>query len=379
MSRKPKPNRKTKNGGFLWGLSLGLACAFGVLVAQDQGWWGTPASSEVPLVTTEAAMTAPAVFLTDDLPKGVSIFVDGKKIEAETTETGLRIPIPGSNSKVDFRNDHGSLWSTRHHIETASSDTLRPKWGGEIVIEVDAQAQRGEVWLDGKPVGQAPGSIDEVPPGWHMLSLRQGDRVLFQDACEVKNAKVTVVRVPPPPPSGKGQLSIRARLLAREGFEDSPGDLVFIDGVNQGQTPLLTNVEAGFHSIRIVRDGFPDFVDVLYVPAGQTKFVDADFGREEKLSVKVDAPAKVSGKQNVAFTVEVSTQGSLNYGEVLLLPEGQAEPISLPLVASQTAPGLWVAVLPAQSVAGQKKLRGYALCRDDQDREGASEIFELNL
>ena len=48
-----------------------------------------------------------------------------------------------------------------------------------------------------------------------------------------------MVRVPPAPPKGKGNLAVRSRVIDDTGFEASVGDPVFVDGVEAGVTPVL--------------------------------------------------------------------------------------------------------------------------------------------
>jgi hypothetical protein len=307
--------------------------------------------------------------------------VDGQAVEAEPEEGGLRVPVKEGAEKLEVRGAKGPLWSTRLASE-ARADTLRPLLAGDVVVEVERHGPRGTIHLDGVEAGAAPGSIGDVGPGWHLISIRDRDGVLYETSCVVSPGEVTVVTVPPVPPRGKGRLIIRARVLTEEGYHESAGNSVLIDGQPAGETPLEVTLPAGFHSVRVQGIDHPPTVEVLYLEAGRSRYVDAEFGREEYLDVTVTPPVQAQGKLPLALPVVIERGGkgvALNEAHLNVIREGQSRPIPIPLVHSGTDDKVWVAVLPTELLPTTGALTGYASCTDDTGRTGHSDLFRLTL
>ncbi len=376
---------RRRSGGFFWGLCLGLLGALAVVVAGDLGWGFLPsfaragASAATP-TGAETVNASATVVLNTQLPPGYRVYVDGKAVAATSDRDAARLELDRAARRLEVRGPRGPLWSTRLDLSGQAPDTLNPVLGGEIVVEVERQGPAGNLYLDGDLAGTAPGTLTRVGPGWHTLSIRDGGRILFEDACAVQPGEVTVVRVPPVPPRGKGRMVVRARTLSEEGLIEEPGHPVSVDGVDQGVTPLDLTLSSGFHSVRVDRDGEPPVVEVFFLEAGRSRYVDAEFGRGASLEVSVTPPARMSTDGPVAIPVRVADEhGSVvpAEGQLLVVRPGQEKPVAVPLVASGTDPGLWVAVVPADLAEGGV-LTGYAQCRDDAGRRGVSEIFQLN-
>ncbi len=130
------------------------------------------------------------------------------------------------------------------------------------------------------------------------------------------------------------------------------------------------------------RAGFPAFVEVLYLEAGRSLFVDAQFGGAEPIEVTADPPAEANYRTPLAIPVSVGAAGesvTLTEGSLFLVRGGQPTTVSVPLVASGTDARLWVAVVPAELTARRGPLSGYVSCTDEQGRRGTSDIFQINV
>jgi hypothetical protein len=378
--------RGRRSAGFFWGLTLGLLGALAVVAAGDLGWGVLPAlpgggAATASPVQAETVRASAMVLFDSELPPGMRVYVDGKALESTGAGPGVPLELDPSARRLEVRGPDGPLWSTRLELQPNAADTLHPVLGGEIVVEVDRQAPSGPLFLDGRMAGTAPGTLSRVGPGWHTLSIRDGERILFEDACAVRPGEVTVVQVPPVPPRGKGRMVVRARFLSEEGLVEETGRPVWVDGENRGATPLDLTLPSGFHSVRVDRDGEPAAVEVFFLEAGRARYVNAEFGRGASLAVSVSAPAGASSRGPVAIPVRVTGDGgplTLTDGALFVVRPGQGRPLSVPLVPSGTDPGLWVAVVPADLLE-TSPLTGYAQCRDEMGREGVSEIFSLEL
>ena len=373
-------NPSGRSVGFVWGLAVGLLVTLALVVLHDRhgGILPGPATASAEMTRTAGAVPTAArtLRLAGAIPGDVRVLVDGHPVEARRDDDGLTVTAPLEARRVSLANPLGVLWTSR----IGAADTLAPALGGELVVEVLRQGPTGELWIDGEKVGAAPAAVDHVPVGWHRVSVRRGDEILYEESLEILPDEVAVVRVPPAPPKGKGSLAVRSRLIAETGFEASTGDAVFVNGAEAGVTPVDLDLDAGFHSITVRREGYPDEVQVLYLPAGQTRHVEGTFGREDVLDVAVSPPAALRAGGPAALAVRVDRLGEsvdLAEGRLHVVRAGQQEPVSLPLAPSAGDATTWVAVLPADLLLPGTVIRGYAECTDRVGHAGVSEIFTL--
>jgi hypothetical protein len=382
---RPSP-RKRNSGIFFWGLGLGFLVTLGVIVSGDLGLNILPADMTSPNAGSPGSMDQnPAgdemVFLAGIMPQGAHVYVDGEPVSVTSDERGVRVPLNHGARKIEVKGVEGTWWSTRLG-EGGAADTLRPVLGGEIVVEVERQGPTGDLYLDGRHAGSVPGSLGDVDPGWHVISIRNGETILFEDVCEVRPGEVAVMVVPPVPPRGKGRLIVRGRLLGDDGFTEANGRPVWVDGVKTGVTPFQVTLDGGFHSVRVESETHPALVEVVHLEAGSARYVSAEFGREERLQIKVSPPIEADSQAPLAIPVHVYAEDEsvlLEEGFLYVVRPGQAKPVGVPLVPSGTEPDLWVAVLPENLTMDARTMIGYASCQDDMGRSGDSEIFHLNL
>lgn len=392
LSTSPTPAEKGLSGprrphsGFFWGLCLGFLATLGVVVSGDLGCSILPTAVRSSSAGTggfagqQAANTARALFLAGNLPRGAHVYVDGNPAEVTPGEAGVELAVNPGAKKIEVRSVEGTWWSTR--LTADNGDTLRPLLGGEIVVEVERQGRTGDLFVDGVLEGAVPGSVSDVGPGWHVVSVRDGDTVLFEDACEVTPGEITLVVVPPVPPRGKGRVTVRARLLGETGFEDLEGSSVWIDGKSVGKCPLVAIIDAGVHSVRVESANHAPLVEVINLEAGGSRYVNAEFGRDERLEVVVSPPIQAAAREALAVPVHVRADDEsviLEEGFLYVVRPDQAKPIGVPLVPSGTDPDVWVAVVPANLTGPTPSLTGYAACVDDMGRSGESELFSLTL
>jgi hypothetical protein len=264
---------------------------------------------------------------------------------------------------------------------TAEVDTLKPSIGGELVMEIAPRGPEGSLVVDDQVVGPAPGAAGDLLPGWHLVSIRDGDRVLFETGAMIRPGEVTILTAPEAPARGQGRLTVRSRVLTDEGFVEISGRPVWIDGTPAGETPLEANLDSGYHSVRVTAEGFPDEVRVQALEAGSARYVEAEFGREVPLRVSVSAPAAGSVAGPLAIPVRVDTQDGnvLASGFLHVLGADRSATVPIPLVASGTDAGLWVAVVPASVTRETRELLAYASASDDLGRQGESELFRVPL
>jgi hypothetical protein len=123
-------------------------------------------------------------------------------------------------------------------------------------------------------------------------------------------------------------------------------------------------------------------VEAVFLEAGRSRYVDAQFGAEERLRVEVVPPLRAPEGRPVAVPVSVERKGDkvlLREGTLEVIRAGQSTTVAVPLVPSASDPGWWVGVLPPTLSEGGGELLGYARCVDEGGRQGTSELFRIQL
>lgn len=380
------PPPRARRGGFFWGLALGFVVTLGVIVSGDLGWFTLPggwstASATPDSAATDSAGASRSILLAGSMPPGAHLYVDDRPAAAVPAGEDTRVAVGAGAKRLEIRGQNGTWWSTRLDAEGAP-DRLQPLLSGDLVVEVEKQGPSGDLALDGKVLGTAPGTLSDVPPGWHVVSIRREETLLYEDACLIQPGEVTVLTAPPVPSRGQARITVRSRVLGDEGFAETEGQTVWIDGQRQGKTPLETTLNAGYHSFRVGGENGSSWVTVMNLDAGSSRYATAEFGREEKLQVAVSPPAGARASDPLAIPVRVrSGEGTvlLSTGLLYLVLPKQSKPVGLPLVASTTDPDLWVAVVPGELTRNNSTLVGYVSCTDDLGRVGDSDLFTLQL
>lgn len=142
-----------------------------------------------------------------------------------------------------------------------------PDEAGEGRLTINA-VPWAKVFIDGKPYGTTPKTVDDLKVGAHKVRLENPNFPAWE-------AKVNVSRGEPVKVSHKfggfGKLVINA----------SPWGDVFLDGVLRGQTPLtIDKVPAGKHQIKVVRKSFSDFSKTIEISEGATEQISVSLIKE---------------------------------------------------------------------------------------------------
>jgi len=117
------------------------------------------------------------------------------------------------------------------------------------------------------------------------------------------------------------------------------GAKVFLDGSDRGMvTPtMLTNVSAGSHTVKLVKEGYVDFEESVTVTAGQTTTVNAELSQHV---INFSSPTRksewmVGDVLEIKWEMEQSSQGRHSYQ---MLPATMVSPVNLRVQRSVTNP-----------------------------------------
>ncbi len=181
---------------------------------------------------------------------GVELMVAGTigRLGGSYTLTLTLIDTRRAEVRQRFQGEAGStdvLANTaRRGVGVLFEKTVDVKGTGILVVRTEPDG--GEILLDGKPVGRAPATLDEVPAGEHQLSARLGEQ---QGTLDVRVRSGQVERVTIRLQAGPG---VTVKILSTP-----PDATVYLDGAVRGTTPLVAaDVAAGLHTVRLEAPGY---------------------------------------------------------------------------------------------------------------------------
>jgi PEGA domain-containing protein len=369
------PARPRRSGKFFWGLAAGFTCTLLVTIVMDLGW--------VPLGTRARAESAPAevpttraLAISGKIPEGAALLVDGQAIQAHVEGAWTLATVPVASRSVEIRGPSGTWWQT--DLSQATSDSLRPLWSGEIVVEASPLLSGDSLYVDGEARGPVPGTVSGIAPGWHVMSLRSGPNLRYEDARAMAPGEVVPLRVPAPPPEGKGRLIVRSRRMEQSGMVETQARAVRVDGRYRGATPLELNVPAGYHSVAVEEPGQPILVQVLRIETGSTRYVQAEYPQDPDLGVQIGKPMRMKPDGPIVVPVRIVPAGApIEKAFLQMIRQRQAETVQVPLSVSPSDPQIWIGVIPKSLLLPGEPAVAFASGKDVSGKEGCSELVDL--
>lgn len=124
------------------------------------------------------------------------------------------------------------------------------------------------VYIDGKPYGTTPKTIENMKAGMHKIRLENPNFPAWETKINISKGKTAKVSYKF---GGFGKLVINA----------SPWGNVYLDGALKGQTPLtIEKVPAGKHQVKVVKGGFVEFSKTLEINEGSTEQLSVSLKKE---------------------------------------------------------------------------------------------------
>jgi hypothetical protein len=364
-----------RSGKFFWGLAAGFTCTLLATVVMDLGW--------IPIATHARAESAPTelpstrdLAISGRIPEGAALLVDGRAVTGTVVSGWTRATVAYTARTVEIRGPNGTWWQT--DLSQARSDTLRPLWSGEIVVEASPLLAGDTLYVDGEPRGAVPGTVSGIAPGWHVMSLRSGSKLSYEDARLMASGEVVPLSIPSPPPEGKGHLIVRSRRMEESGMVETQARAVRVDGRYRGATPLELNLPAGYHSVAVEEPGQPNLVQVLRIESGSTRYVQAQYPQDQDLGVQIGKPTTVRPDGPIVVAVRIVGVGApVEKAFLQMVRPRQAETVQVPLSLSPSDPQIWIGVIPRSLLTPGEPAFAFASGKDVSGKEGCSEIVDL--
>ena len=193
--------------------------------------------------------SAHATLFVRSTPPGLDIWLDGKSTGQVTNNT-LNQLVAGDHELI-LKRDGDIVYRSPLVLEPGSGETvdvditrLPP------VLEVGSSQIGARVFIDDRPVGATPLTLDTLRPGSVQIRVEMKDCQPFERTVELKTAvtsKVDASMICKADTIGQasqvGKLNVAATTVAD----------IILDGKNVGRTPVMgLRVPAGMHSIKLV-------------------------------------------------------------------------------------------------------------------------------
>ena len=370
-----EPETSRRSGKFFWGLAAGFTCTLLVTIVMDLGW--------IPLGTRARAESAPLpvpstrdLAISGRIPEGAALLVDGQPVTGSVEGAWTHATVPYAARSVEIRGPNGTWWQA--DLSQAPSDSLRPLWSGEIVVEPSPLLSGATLYVDSEPRGTVPGTVSGIAPGWHVMSLRRGSNLLYEDARSMASGEIVQLSMPAQPPEGKGRLIVRSRRMEQSGMVETQARAVRVDGRYRGATPLELNIPVGYHSVAVEEPGQPMVVQVLRVESGSTRYVQAQYPQDPDLGVQIGKPTTMKPDGPIVVPVRIVGVGApVQKAFLQMVRPRQAETVQVPLSLSPSDPQIWIGVIPKSLLVPGEPAFAFASGKDVSGKEGCSEIVDL--
>ncbi len=150
-------------------------------------------------------------------------------------------------------------------------------------LSVTSNPSQATVYLDGNPRGKTPLKISDIKEGMHTVSMKKSG---YKDY----STRISIV-----PGSLKMLDTTLAKSTADIKVSSTPGPAnVFLDDTYKGISPVtITGVSPGKHNVKLVYEGYDDYLKEVSVTAGDVISVDASLVK----SLPIPIP-KIPGLSN---------------------------------------------------------------------------------
>ena len=198
-----------------------------------------------------------------------------------SVETGKILKV----SSYDYKGDIGGLLTQGMHevadqLATEKSIVTLPLARNVGAFYITSEPSGATVWIDDKKeIGVTPLVIENQAVGEHKIYLEKGgystETTAILQANDIKKINLILK-------FGVGKLRV-----ITQPYEAN----VFIDGVIKGKSPLLIkNIKAGFHDLRITKEGYSAVTDRIEIKSKSTEEIKIDLKELATFSINSNPP-----------------------------------------------------------------------------------------
>jgi len=256
------------------------------------------------------------------------VLLDGR--EMGRTPGAVLEDLPGATYQIEVRKPGYAPYTGPVTVRPNMRIKLRVELLPNAALVRFASTPEGaRVFLDDKPVGQTPLTLETVDPGKHAVRFELSGHGTFYRSFQSAVGDTLDIRAILDTKAGGLKVKTRA-----------PGASVFLEGNNLGKSPieLERQIQPGQYSLRIVRPGFADYIQPVLIEPDHTVKVTADLislERKPGQSTRVSSDTPITRKWwfwtavGGVLLAAGGTTAALSGGEVAPLPAGDVS-VTLP-------------------------------------------------
>ena len=380
--KAPKPRKGFGSVAFKRASLVALAVVVSVAIyaswAKEGGQWamrllgrGGVAGDKIA-----AGKTLGSAVSLSSMPPGAEVVLDDSMITSRTPVSLVVVP-PGTH-RIAMRLGELGEWSGSVAVQAGDTAEVRVAFVGEIAV--NSKPQEGlSVILDGEPRGYTPCVIESVPAGLHVVRVEGRGFSAWEEEVLVTHAAVAEVQVSPGKLPETGAVRVTAGRVSEEGYKESNGRAVFIDGRRAGVTPLKIDVKPGFHSIRVVgTEGDAPSVSVIQVRPGGKHFIRAEFAGVPPILVGCLQTRVPSGGQAVVHaSLSGNPDANVSKVELYLEKTGSSRAGWEPMTLLPGSHSIYAAAVPAGLASGDGQIRYFVRVTTSEGLEYFSDLSAL--
>lgn len=328
-----------------------------------------------------AGKTLRGALSLNSIPPGAEIMLDDSVITPRTPVSLIAV-LPGTHQIAMKLGELGELgeWTGNVAVQPGDTANVRVAFMGEIAVS--SRSQEGlSVLLDGEPRGYTPCVLESVPAGLHVVRVEGKGFSAWEEEVLVTHGGLAEVQVSPGKLPETGLVRVTAGQVSEEGYQESNGRTVFIDGKKVGATPLKIEVKPGFHSIRVTgTKGETPSVTVVQVRPGGKHFIRAEFAGAQPVLVEcaqIRLPS--SGELIVHASVSGSADAEVSRVELYLekVDSNRAGWESMTLLPGSRS--IYAAAVPEGLISGGGQIKYFVRVTTSEGLEYFSEVGTLTV
>ncbi|MCX5801208.1 MAG: PEGA domain-containing protein [Candidatus Eisenbacteria bacterium] len=359
-------------------LAVALGVAIYMLGTNEGGRWagGILRGGRTAGHQGLAGATRGGTLSVSSIPPGAEVMLDDSVISSRTPVSSANVS-PGLHRLTMRLGDLGE-WSGSVNVRTGDTANVEVAFVGQIAV--NSKPQEGlSVLLDGEPRGFTPCLLESVPAGLHIVKVEGKGFSSWEEEVLVAQGGTAEVQVSPGKLPATGVVRVTAAQVSEEGYAESNGRAVFIDGRQAGATPLKINVKPGFHSIRVAgTKGDAPSVTVIQVRPGGKHFIKAEFAGVQPILVECLQTRMPSGGQVVLCASLAGNTGTdISRVELYLEKLDSSRAGWEPMTLLSGSRSVYAAAVPLGFASGGDQIRYFAKVTTAEGLEYFSDVATL--
>jgi hypothetical protein len=313
-----------------------------------------------------------AIYLTS-VPSGAEVILDDR-VTGERTPAGNLTVLPGTH-ELKLKLGELGEWTGNVSLEAGDTAKVNVAFVGDIVVS--SPPKEGlSVFVDGELKGSTPCHVESVPAGFHVVKVEGEGYASWQEEVIVTYGGISEVTVKPGKLPDTGQIRVTSRLLGEDGYEETGGVPVSIDGKRAGVTPFKADLKPGLHSVRVGGgESRTPMVYIVEVRPGGKHVIRGELGGSEPIIIECSETRAPARNETIIYASMTGTQeANLSDVSVYLEKSDGRQVRWQPMVLLPGSARVYASVVPEVILSAEGALKYYVRARTADGIEFYSDV-----